>query len=191
MNPRPETLLELAREHFDSLPEELSSLDDDYITQLTGHALQAIVLSAAAVESAINLKIALPVTSVTPADQRPYFSDVVEMAYRSSIRNKFAFVIKHTPGLQFSKEEKKAVHALFDSRNNILHPKPEYREYPAESPHTDGMTQEQIEACGGRVSVMSMSTSSTFVIKDARASYMAAYMAVERLLTANRIPVTD
>ncbi len=181
MNPHSDTLLTLAREHFNSLPESIASFENEYLTPLVGHALEAIILSAAAVESAVNLEIAPPVTSVHPTKRRPLFAEMAELAYRASVRMKVAFVIKHRQDLQFTKGETKAVHHLFDCRNRIIHPKPEYREYPAESPHTDGLPPEHVEACGSCLSVMSMTGMSSSVINDARSSFEAAEMFLGRL----------
>lgn len=181
MNPEPNLLIKLAEEHFKNLPPSPEAINFKTHDQLVGECLQTIILSAAAVESAINLTMSLPVTSLNPPERRKYFFEIIRLAYRSSLWKKLYFIIKQRPDLKLSKEENKAIRNLFDVRNQIVHANPEYLEYPAEPPHTDGLSQESIESCEGVLSVLSMNTTSTDIIWAAVNAYEAAKMLLDKL----------
>ena len=181
MNPEPALLLKLAEEHHKLLPPSPGAINFESHDQLVGESLQTILLSAAAVESAINLELSLPVTSINPPNRRKYFFGIVELAFRSSIWNKIKFIKNQRPDIILSKEENKSLEALFKIRNSIVHANPEYMEYLAEPPHTNGMSEEDIMSCDGVLSVLSMSTLSSDVIWEACNAYNAAKMFIEKL----------
>jgi hypothetical protein len=141
---------------------------------LLGHAVQAVILSVAAVEAAINLAMALPVTELKPAASRPYFDEIVRMAFRSGIRKRLNFLAKHKSGFELTKDELKGINRLLDLRNEVVHANPEFKEYPAKPPHTKGLSDDFVESLDGTLSVYSMGGSGYEMIWKAVDGYKAA-----------------
>ena len=181
MNQEPSELLRIAREHIDLLPAQGSPLDIPNLSPLFDHALQAIILSAAAAESAVNLALALPITAMRDHRERRYAAGMLELVHRSNIRQKIELLLNQRLGFTLTSAEKKKVKFLFDCRNEILHSTPRYKEYPASEPHTAGLPPETIKECDGILAVIVRSSRKSSSLDDARTCYDTATLLAGRL----------
>jgi hypothetical protein len=181
MNQEPSQLLRIASEHIDSLPAVGTPLDLSALPSQIDHALQAIVLSAAAAESAVNLALALPITAMRKHSERRYAAGMLEIVHRANIRQKIEFLLTHREGFALAAAERKQVKFLFDCRNSVVHSTPRYKEYPATDQHTKGLSAEAIEACDGILAVLESGSRSSSTLADARACFDAATLLTIRL----------
>ena len=181
MNQEPSELLRIAREHIDSLPATGSPLDIPNLSPLIDHALQAIILSAAAAESAVNLALALPITAMRDHRERRYAASMLELVHRSNIRQKIELLLDQRQGFTLTAAEKKKVKFLFDCRNQILHSTPQYKEYPASEPHTAGLSPDTIKKCDGILAVIVRSSRNSSTLTDARTCYDTAVLLAGKL----------
>jgi hypothetical protein len=92
------------------------------------HATIVNVFSAAAIEAALNLYIAIPLLTIKKRQIRAFYGTLLTKHLRLSVRKKISFA------KSFSKEMKEEakllgeVNAIFDSRNSYLHASPIYSE---------------------------------------------------------------
>jgi hypothetical protein len=181
MNQGPSQLLRIAREHVDSLPAAATPLDLSALPRQIDHALQAIVLSAAAAESAVNLALALPITAMRDHDERRYAAGMLGIVHRANIRQKIRFLLDHRQDFRLTPTERKKVEFLFHCRNAIMHSTPRYREYPATDEHTTGLSPEAVQARDGVLAVLESSSRSSSALGDARACFDTAQLLASRL----------
>lgn len=191
MNQEPSQLLRLAEQHAAKLPEVLEGLPKDDVSSSIDHAIQAIVLAAASVESAVNIAMAEPLCCVEPLPARRFYAQMFQLASRSSIRKKCAFLLRNRHGLSITKNEKKELAALFDARNAILHSTPEYREYPVTDDNTRGMSPEMVAACGPVMSVLRTGVRSTDILGTATKACDIARRFLDKLKTSVPWDPTD
>lgn len=182
MNQDPLQLLNIASQHIKALPELGFSINDPKFSTEIDHALQAIILSAIAVEAAVNIALALPITGMRDHTDRRYAVSMLKIINRSNIRQKIKLLLDNNPELNLTPDEKKQAKLLFECRNKIVHSTPEYKEYPADERNTAGMSQQAIEACNGIVAVITTSSRSTSTIDDARSCFGSARLLVQKLM---------
>jgi hypothetical protein len=101
--------------------------------KLCDYALIASVFSAAAIETALNLYICLPIIFTTDTKARSYFGSFITKYARISIRRKLGFVRQFNQGLKDDPQLFKEVNRLFDDRNSTLHSTPFYYESMAKT----------------------------------------------------------
>ena len=184
MNQDPRDLLRMAKAHVDKLSLSSADLKDLRNAECIDHALQAIILSAAAVESAANFAISMPITRIKPVGLRRFYSQFLRLAMRGSIRDKLTLIVETADNIDWTKDFKRELRALFDARNGIVHSSPEYKEYPAVSPHTDGLSEEAIASLEGVMSVLQVGGRSTTSLETANVCWRTAAKAVQDILKA-------
>lgn len=181
MNQEASQLLRLADDHALLLPSGLTGLSKDEIETAIDHAIQAIILAAAAIEAQVNMTIAEPLCYLAPVEARSYFADMFRQAARAPIREKLEFLLRNRQGLALSKTEKAELQAVFAARNAIMHSTPEYMEYPATEQHTRGLPQEVLESLGGVLSVLKTGSRSTEMFNQARQACRVARRFLEQV----------
>ncbi len=95
---------------------------------LSDHATIVNVFSAAAIEAALNLFIALPLLSIKEPKTRSFYGSFVTKYVRLSIRKKISFAKSLSSELKNSSKLCEKVNAIFDNRNSYLHISPIYSE---------------------------------------------------------------
>jgi len=189
MNQQSSDLLRLASEHVKGLPEGITGLmglSEQQIDAAIDNALQAIILSAAAAESAVNIEVTRPVTCIQPFVFRRFFAELAQQACRGNIREKISFLLRNKVDLSLSNVDKEKIRYLFECRNRIIHSTPEYKEYPATEEQLKGMSPEQIATNSPILSVITISSRSTDIYDQARECFAAAKLLIDRL-NASRI----
>lgn len=181
MNQKPSELLRLAHEHVKSLPPAGAPLDPLKLADQIDHALQAIILSAVAAESAVNIALALPITGMRKHQERRYAAGMLKIVHRANIRQKIMFLKDQRPSFSLTSDEEKKVRFLFDRRNAIVHSTPRYKEYPATEENTAGLSPETIEACDGILAVLESGSRSSSLLADALACFDAAHLLSDKL----------
>jgi hypothetical protein len=168
MNQEPTLFLLLADEHASTLPHVIDGLSEHEIDEFINHSLQAIILAAVAVESAVNIAIAEPLCQIVAFPARNYFANMFRLASRTNIREKVAFLFKNRDGLTLSKNDKAEIKSLFDWRNAIVHSTPEYEESIVDERVRRTMPPELANTCGEVLFGLRVSSKSTDFYEYAR-----------------------
>jgi hypothetical protein len=183
MNQDPLQLLNIASQHIKALPESGFSVNEPKFSTEIDHALQAIILSAIAVEAAVNIALALPITGMRDHTDRRYAASMLKVINRSNIRQKIKLLLDNNPEFNLTPDEKKQAKFLFECRNKIVHSTPEYKEEPATKENTAGMSQQAVEDCGDVVAFITTSSRSSAMLDDARNCFDSAHLLVHKLMT--------
>lgn len=86
--------------------------------------LEAVVLTAAAVESEVNWTLWKRVLNTADAEQRRYLAEITKRFRRARIREKIEFLVQVYPSLTLTSEERDSLKTLFDLRNEAVHATP-------------------------------------------------------------------
>ncbi len=95
---------------------------------LCDHATIVNVFSAAAIEAALNLYIAIPLLSIKEPKTRSFYGSFITKYSRLSIRKKISFAKTISSDLKNQSVLCEKVNEIFNNRNSFLHSSPIYAE---------------------------------------------------------------
>lgn len=181
MNQEPSQLLRLAEQHVLRVPADIQGISKTLIDEAIDHAIQAIILAAASIESAVNIAIAQPACYIQPLRSRRHFAELVRHASKAPIREKIALLLRHHDGFALTVAQKKQIKELFDTRNRIVHSTPEYEEVPATERNLRGLPPEIATSVGPVLSVLKTGNRSTRIFDRAKIGVAIAHYVVSQL----------
>jgi hypothetical protein len=124
---QPETFLRIAKNHIGYIRRsKIPSWKKG--AKHHDHAVVVIVMSAAAVESQINLLLSAPTLFISERRSRIYFGKLVTKLIGSPIHTKIKFIIQSYKTADLSSDLKRDIRELFNARNKIVHSFPQFAE---------------------------------------------------------------
>ena len=128
MNQSAATFLRMAEHNLNLSETSREASESGYPTAYGDHALISILMSAAAIESAITQALLWPIVYIENERSRRYLVDLLTNYTRFPIHTKIRFLARYHPELRLTGEDEKALNALISARNCIIHSCPSYSE---------------------------------------------------------------
>jgi hypothetical protein len=122
-----ERFLDIAKTHIKYI-EKSKSKEIRIPGVLVDHALIVSIFSAAAIEAALNLYVAIPVLYIQDPDTRSFMANLLTRCLRMSVPAKIRIVCQYNDTIAARKKLLKDIQELFAFRNSIMHSTPEYWE---------------------------------------------------------------